>query len=398
MNVPRLPLARAVDLGIVLTSHEVAAIACEALAHLRAATARGGYLGLDACVVTGAGDVELEDEAVGAPPESVARLVADLVPACPEPDQLEAAAAGYALIAYLDDFAQRVSAERRRTAVAGVTRRALALQSEAAGTAPRTHLPLWPRQPGTAAARDLPAPADASTHDPASSVHGDGPDLPADTGDDPLAAFESEAALRARRDAPGQARTARPWPPPHTPRETAADTPDTETHSAAGTGPTEAAAAPTRTAAPAETASSAVNRHIVAMAAIVAAGALAFGYLARAQSSPSQSSPHAAPPAGAVSTEPLYSSADANVEPATPHALDVIGAAVVSTAPADRTYLEIVVGRAGAVENVQVRRPVDAVEPSDHYLSVVNAARQWQFTPARRDGRPVRYLLYVVVT
>jgi TonB family protein len=56
--------------------------------------------------------------------------------------------------------------------------------------------------------------------------------------------------------------------------------------------------------------------------------------------------------------------------------------------------LEFVVSESGAVEHVRL------VSPANRYQErmLVAAAKAWQFRPATREGRPVRYLTRIRVT
>lgn len=99
--------------------------------------------------------------------------------------------------------------------------------------------------------------------------------------------------------------------------------------------------------------------------------------------------PSRTPPAGRVFTQ-----ADAQVTPAIlirPHLPDQPPADV----PEEQIgTLEFIVGESGAVEHVHL------ISPANRYQErmLVAAAKTWQFQPATRDGRPVRYRTRIRVT
>jgi TonB family protein len=59
-------------------------------------------------------------------------------------------------------------------------------------------------------------------------------------------------------------------------------------------------------------------------------------------------------------------------------------------------FLECVVETDGSVGPVRVRRSLDAVNGLDE--EAVKAAKQWRFTPAMKDGMPVRMLVQIELT
>jgi TonB family protein len=99
--------------------------------------------------------------------------------------------------------------------------------------------------------------------------------------------------------------------------------------------------------------------------------------------------PSRTPPAGRV-----FSPADTQVTPAIlirPHLPDQPPPDV----PEEQIgTLEFVVGESGAVEHVHL------ISPANRYQErmLVAAAKTWQFQPAMRDGRPVRYRTRIRVT
>ncbi len=64
--------------------------------------------------------------------------------------------------------------------------------------------------------------------------------------------------------------------------------------------------------------------------------------------------------------------------------------------PEDWPYLELLVDRAGSVEQVRLRakQPAPGQTLYRHRM-LLAAAKAWQFEPARRNGAPVRYVMRV---
>ena len=60
-------------------------------------------------------------------------------------------------------------------------------------------------------------------------------------------------------------------------------------------------------------------------------------------------------------------------------------------------YVEVLVDETGAVEAVRLRGQAAAGENIYRHRMILAAAKAWEFTPARLDGRPVRYVVRVVL-
>ena len=112
MDATRVSLARVIELGIQIGWRAAASVLCEALSQARAA---GGTSEerppATACLLTRGGEVVLLGEAVRARPDAVVGLGADLLAACPDPDDLGRAMRTGNVLEFLETFAERTSRE-----------------------------------------------------------------------------------------------------------------------------------------------------------------------------------------------------------------------------------------------------------------------------------------------
>ena len=97
----------------------------------------------------------------------------------------------------------------------------------------------------------------------------------------------------------------------------------------------------------------------------------------------------------ATHDDPIFSSDSSEVEPPflvsrVPPGIQVLGAS-----DSGRQFLEVLVDRAGGVEYVRLLGGNAVL--SSRQQTLLDAARRWQFTPARREGQPVRYSLRLSV-
>jgi hypothetical protein len=63
----------------------------------------------------------------------------------------------------------------------------------------------------------------------------------------------------------------------------------------------------------------------------------------------------------------------------------------------DGPYLEVLVDQRGQVETVRVRGRIEAGETYYRHRMMLASAKLWQFAPARLGGRPVRYVVRVLL-
>src|SRR5262249_1400415 len=98
-------------------------------------------------------------------------------------------------------------------------------------------------------------------------------------------------------------------------------------------------------------------------------------------------------PARTTLEERVYPAADRDVTP--PRALGrQLPAAPSPATPQDLIgHLEIVVDRSGSVETVRLFTPLNGY----HDRMIVSAAKAWHYTPALRNGRPVRFRMVMAI-
>ena len=63
----------------------------------------------------------------------------------------------------------------------------------------------------------------------------------------------------------------------------------------------------------------------------------------------------------------------------------------------DGPYFEVLVDPEGNVETVRIRGRIEPGETFYRHRMMLAAAKLWRFSPARLNGRPVRYVTRVVL-
>jgi hypothetical protein len=495
MDSTRISIARVIELGVQVSWREAAAIIHEAVSQTGPTKgARPSRVSSDACLLTRGGEVVLTGEAQKARPETVVRLLEDLLAVCDSPGGLASALESGTALAFLEDLSQRTTPKRRRVEIASVALRALAAaadrareesdEREAALAEPEREPP--PRAPVPfaeyAARHDAPATVHAPAHAPV-------PPTPFTRANVGLAASASASALRvveppatefdtlraevaAREEARQRAlewgaiverlkrldkrvvtavvvpivvgATWYLWPagplrPPPRPTDgdpvplAAVPLPPSwadigrvgrraPVPSAASTAPPPAATVPPEVAraaapaAPAEPVDAPEPRADASVSLIPPPGAppaAATPAPAAAVRPPATTSASSSPPAtGEVSApasiptptaapalnDAVYSWTSAGVQPPSIRyppmpswALPEPGATI------DGPYLEVLVDQQGQVETVRIRGRVDPGETFYRHRMMLASAKLWQFTPARLNGQPVRYVVRVLV-
>ena len=133
MDSIRISLARVLELGVRVSWREAAAIVHDAVALTGPIKGmRPTHVGPEACVLTRGGEVVLTGDAAKARPETVVRLLEDLLVVCDSPDALAAALERGTAIAYLEELSQRTTPKRRRVEIAAVALRGIAAEADLA--------------------------------------------------------------------------------------------------------------------------------------------------------------------------------------------------------------------------------------------------------------------------
>jgi hypothetical protein len=102
--------------------------------------------------------------------------------------------------------------------------------------------------------------------------------------------------------------------------------------------------------------------------------------------------------AGAVDRTTVYSWTNAAVEPPTIRYPAMPSSALpLPDATVDGPYFEVLVDDRGDVETVRLRGRVEPGETFYRHSMMLASAKLWRFTPARLDGRAVRYVVRVVI-
>jgi hypothetical protein len=112
-------------------------------------------------------------------------------------------------------------------------------------------------------------------------------------------------------------------------------------------------------------------------------------FVGRAPAAPA-SAPVASPAAAAAATlidQTIYSEQDRDVVP--PRTSENLPGPTISSWTTRTNAMEVIVSPTGAVERVRLVTPPQRMPD----MLVLGRAKVWKFTPARKDGKPVRYRL-----
>ena len=82
---------------------------------------------------------------------------------------------------------------------------------------------------------------------------------------------------------------------------------------------------------------------------------------------------------------PIYSKDDQDVVPARPVSSQIGGGLDVTIA--DVNTMELVISKFGRVEQVKLSAPAKRMTD----MVLLSSAKTWKFTPATKNGQPVRY-------
>lgn len=416
----RITVAQALELGVAITWQQAVAITLEAWhvsvnAEVRE---RPVHLGPESCVLTVQGDVLLPRPALGRDPGNAQQLLRALLDGVHAPPELVDIAFG-ARPTFLSDDLAAFSRPNRRVEIVDVASRAVTALA-AMGLSARDAT----AQPRGASAGDQPTPAVAAPTAPAPS-------------EPPLDAFEklrqqaaerpaAPAAPQPPRPAPSRARWApvllgaasmlavlvawRAWtsdapiavpadaPPPAVIETTLEASPPDPSWFAAGRRDLDIALPRSATS------TSPRARPTPSAAAGIATGVTSPGS-PTAEPSAALVAGDSALPVGTPETVPsfpaedtVYSWASEGVTPPTmifprmPRTAFPEPDAVIDGRP----YLEVLVNDRGDVDAVRLRGNLSSADLVRHGMMLA-PAKAWHFAPATLDGRPVRYVVRVLV-
>ena len=87
----------------------------------------------------------------------------------------------------------------------------------------------------------------------------------------------------------------------------------------------------------------------------------------------------------------IYGPGDADVTPPEVQYPMQLGRVPIGVLPEDLAYVEVVINEEGRVEQVKARQSPQSLDESMVLTMSLSAAKTWRFTPALKDGRPVKY-------
>jgi Gram-negative bacterial TonB protein C-terminal len=104
---------------------------------------------------------------------------------------------------------------------------------------------------------------------------------------------------------------------------------------------------------------------------------------------PFETLPSSGDAAAPVNDETIYSAGDQDVRP--PQTLETLPGPTISRWTTRTNAMELIVSETGTVERVRLVTPPQRMPD----IQVLSVAKVWKFTPAMKDGKPVRYRLLV---
>jgi hypothetical protein len=430
MAAHRISVRRVLELDVPLTWQEAVAVTHEAVIVSLVHEARHGAparIDVDACVLTRGGDVELPLAGPAGQPEAAWHLLRELLAGRETPADLEAMVYGTPAGNVSDELAM-FSRPNRRGEIARLAARALEADDamarfDVAGPGPiAPPAVVTPPAPVAAATPAAPPPA------PPFSLAG----APQSAIDEPVARLREEVAARphstpssppARRSRPVLVQAAAAvllvtagvaawwtWStlPPSAPPAPSAEMPD----AAAAVALDPAWASTGRREADIELGATRPVAAAVSMGGAVAPGAAATPVAAASGVEPVTDVPRpidepaaTAPPGPSdaeiealFADESIYSGDTPAVEPPVLLLPRMPKSAFLAPGiESRRPVVEVLVNQQGGVDAVRLRGQAQPGQTLYHARMMLSAAKAWEFSPARLEGKPVRYVMRVLL-
>ncbi len=414
MASSEITVARILELDVPVSWQECVAIAGEVTTLHAVGPALGQphpRIDAESCVLTRRGDVRLPHPAEGPQPDADVQLLRALLAGREIPADLEQVAYGPPP-AHLGDALAMFSRPDRRTDIASVAIRGLAAEAElqqavaapAAGTPPTSVFESidgeLSRLRAEVSGRSVPArPEDAPADEPPVA-----PPRPTSAwnrgvviGGVAIAAVLAGVGVWMAMGPPVPAAPAVALPGALLPADL------NDWWHAVGTRGADIDLGPARrgrsaTPSPSATVPSPAERTVATPGAAGAGVTPSAPQAAPGPSSPSTDGPATVEPIAVAAEPPVYSWRSANVAPPE---MVLPRMPESSFPPPDATidgqFIEVLISEAGEVEAVRLRGTPAEAAASYRYAMILAAAKAWQFTPATRDGVPVRYVIRVVV-
>ena len=97
-------------------------------------------------------------------------------------------------------------------------------------------------------------------------------------------------------------------------------------------------------------------------------------------------------------TATTFSESDADVVPPVPDSSQQLWLMPASPRRSDQIRIEVVVDERGSVQAVRARDRTDSLADAAALTMSLSAVKSWHFTPALKDGRPVKFRLNLTLT
>jgi hypothetical protein len=93
-----------------------------------------------------------------------------------------------------------------------------------------------------------------------------------------------------------------------------------------------------------------------------------------------------------------FSDSDVGVVPPVPDSSQQLWLMPASPRRSDQIRIEIVVDERGAVQSARATERTDSLADAAALTMSLSAVKSWHFTPALKDGRPVKFRMFMTLT